>query len=159
MWGGVCGALAAGGLLLVVARLVALRRPQLSVRVLPYVRDVPRLGRGHTAARSMAGELAGVGMADAVVRVAAEAMGRVLGGAVSVRRRLERAGLEKTVHEFRVEQVLWGVTGFVSMAAIGVVRSLAGSGDPLSSALLCAVAFGFGVIGCDVRLSSRVTAR
>ena len=45
-WGGLLGGLAALGLLLVVTRIAVLRRPQLAVRVLPYVRDVPRLGPG-----------------------------------------------------------------------------------------------------------------
>ena len=41
-WGGLLGGLAALGLLLVVTRIAVLRRPRLAVRVLPYVRDVPR---------------------------------------------------------------------------------------------------------------------
>ena len=43
VWGGVLGALAGAGVLLVALRISVLRRPQLSLRVLPYVRDVPRL--------------------------------------------------------------------------------------------------------------------
>ena len=45
MWGAVLGALAAGGLLLVVVRVAAIRRPQLALRVTPYVRDLPQVGR------------------------------------------------------------------------------------------------------------------
>ena len=45
MWGAVLGAGVGVGLLLVVARAPAIRRPQLAVRVLPYVRDLPQVGR------------------------------------------------------------------------------------------------------------------
>ena len=48
VWGGLLGAAAGVGVLLVVTRIAVLRRPQLAVRVLPYVRDVPR--RDQTAA-------------------------------------------------------------------------------------------------------------
>ena len=44
MWGAVLGALAAGGVLLVVVRLQAIRRPQLALRVTPYVRPSTACG-------------------------------------------------------------------------------------------------------------------
>ena len=47
-WGALLGATLAAGLLLVAARVAAVRRPRLETRVLPYVRDLPRL----TAART-----------------------------------------------------------------------------------------------------------
>ena len=63
-----------------------------------------------------------------LLRSAADGVERVLGGATSVRRRLERADIDKTVHEFRVEQVLWGLVGFAVAAAYGVLKAIAGSG-------------------------------
>ena len=45
LWGALLGAVAAGGLLLVVSRVLVIRKPQLAVRVLPYVRDLPQVGR------------------------------------------------------------------------------------------------------------------
>ena len=44
-WGATLGAVLAAGLLLVVARLRPIGRPQLASRVLPYVRDLPQVGR------------------------------------------------------------------------------------------------------------------
>ena len=41
VWGALLGGAAGLGLALVVLRVVVLRRPQLALRVLPYVRDVP----------------------------------------------------------------------------------------------------------------------
>ena len=46
VWGALLGAVAGLGLLLVVLRVSVLRRPQLAVRVLPYVRDVPVRDQG-----------------------------------------------------------------------------------------------------------------
>ena len=63
------------------------------------------------------------------------------------------------MHEFRVEQVLWGVAAFAVAAAYGVIRAVTGSGGTLSSLLLCLVAFALGVIGRDSYLSSQVKTR
>ena len=79
-----------------------------AVRVLPYVRDLPQLGARRTAGRLPAPTSAASGVFGPVLRSAADAVERVLGGAASVRRRLERAGLDMTVHEFRIEQVRLG---------------------------------------------------
>ncbi len=120
-WGAVLGGLGACGLLLVTARVAVLRRPQLSVRVLPYVRDLPM-------ASSRLSPSVHTGRFGVVVRPVADVVERVLGGATSVRRRLERADLDRSVHDFRVEQVLWGVVGFAVAAALGLLRMVTGSG-------------------------------
>ena len=39
-WGALLGLTAAAGLLLVAARVSAIRRPQLAIRVIPYLRDL-----------------------------------------------------------------------------------------------------------------------
>ena len=67
----------------------------------------------------------------------------MLGGATSVRRRLDRAGLDKTVQEFRVEQVVWGLVG-VRRGGVRLLRTLGGDGGVLSSVLLCAIGFASG---------------
>jgi tight adherence protein C len=159
-WGATLGAVFAAGLLLVVARIRVIRRPQLALRVLPYVRDLPQVGR--TPALRVASSSptsAAAGVFGPVVRSAADTVERVLGGAVSVRRRLERAGIDKTVHEFRVEQVLWGLVAFAVGAAYGVLRMLATPGSALSSLLVCAIAFVVGVLGRDTWLTSQVRTR
>ncbi len=160
LWGALLGASAASGLLLAWSRINAIRRPQLAVRVLPFVRDVPQLGRGPALpSLTPASTSAAVGVFGPLLGSAARGVERVLGGATSVRRRLARAGLDKTVHDFRVEQVLWGLVGFVALAAIGLLRSLANPGNAVSSMVLCLLAFALGVIARDNHLSSQVTAR
>jgi tight adherence protein C len=94
-----------------------------------------------------------------LLRSAADGVEAVLGGAASVRRRLERAAIDKTVHELRVEQVVWGLVGFAVAAAYGLVRALGGTGGVASSVLLCLVGFMAGVVLRDNHLSSQVKVR
>jgi len=159
-WGMLFGAVAGVGLVLVVLRIAVLRRPQLSIRVLPYVRDVPRRDAGPALQTlSSSPTTAAAGIFGPLLRSAAELVERVLGGSSSVRRRLQRAGLDRTVQDFRMEQVVWGLAGFAVMAAIGLVRTIGGSGDPVSALVLCALGFGFGVLMRDNRLGAQVKER
>jgi tight adherence protein C len=159
-WGGVLGALFASGLLLIASRVAVIRRPQLAIRVLPYVRDLPQVGRTPVLrVVSSSPTAAAVGVFGPLLRSAADTVERVLGGAASVRRRLQRADLDKTVHEFRVEQVLWGLAAFAIAAAYGVLRGLRDPGGAGLSVLLCLVAFVVGVLARDSHLTSQVTRR
>lgn len=160
LWGAILGAIAASGLLLAVTRIAAIRKPQLALRVLPYVRDLPQVGRTPALRVSSASpSVAAAGIFGPFLRSAANFVERVMGGATSVRRRLERANIDKTVHEFRIEQVVWGLVGFAAFAAFGLLRTLSGSASPLASLVLCGVGFALGVMGRDNRLSSQATAR
>ena len=146
-WGMLLGAVTGAGLLLIGLRVMVLRRPQLATRVLPFVRDVPRRDEGPVMrAVSSSPTSAAAGIFGPLLRSAAELVERVLGGSSSVRRRLERAGLDRTVQEFRIEQVVWGLGCFAAMAAIGLLRTLGGAGSPISALVLCVLGFGFGVL-------------
>jgi tight adherence protein C len=158
MWGGLLGATAAAGLLVVAVRVRAIRRPQLAVRVLPYVRDVPRLDEAGPRV-APAPTSAAAGVFGPALRSAADGVERVLGGATSVRRRLERAGLDKTVHEFRIEQVVWGLVAFAATAAVAIVRMLTHPGSVALWLAACAVAFAMGVLARDTHLTSQVRGR
>lgn len=160
VWGALLGATVGAGLLVVAARVRVIRRPQLAVRVLPYVRDLPQVGRTpQLRVASPSPTSAAAGVFGPVLRSAADGVERVLGGATSVRRRLQRAGLDKTVHEFRVEQVLWGVVGFAVAAAWGVLRMLTQPGAAMSSLLACVLALVVGVLARDSYLTSQVRNR
>jgi tight adherence protein C len=162
-WGGVLGASTSGGALLVVGRLRALRRPRLAVRVLPYLRDLPQLTGPVAVVRPAAAGGAPTSAVAALLgpplRAAADTVERVLGGAASVRRRLARAGLDRTVADFRVEQVLWGVVAFAVVAAGGLLRMLTAPVPPGAWLVVCAIAFVCGVLGRDTWLTSQVRAR
>ncbi|CAM3689558.1 type II secretion system F family protein [Nocardioides zeicaulis] len=158
VWGALLGAVAGASVVLVVARVAVLRRPQLSERVLPYLRDLPQRDQGPLV-RVAAPTSAAAGIFGPVLRRGADLVERVLGGSASVRRRLERAGLDRTVHEFRIEQVVWGLVGFGAAAALGLLRALGGHGSPGSALLLCGLGLAMGVFARDNRLSSQVKER
>jgi tight adherence protein C len=158
-WGAALGALAGTGMLLVIARVAVIRKPQLAVRVLPYVRDLPQAGRTAALRSVPSGRTtAFVGIFGPILASAADAVEKVLGGASSVRRRLDRAAIDKTVQEFRIEQVVWGLVGFAGAAAYSLLRTLGGH-SAFSSLLLCAIGFVGGVIARDHHLGSQVKHR
>lgn len=161
-WGALLGAAGGTGLLLVLARVRAVGRTPLADRVLPYVRDLPQVGP-RPAAPSPTATSPLVGAAVAVygplLRRAADAVEKVLGGATSVRRRVERAGLDLTVHDVRVQQVVWGLVAFGVAAAWGLLRTVGGGADVLAHALVCAAAFVTGVLARDTWLTSQVRDR
>lgn len=156
--GAALGAFAGLGLLLVVARMRAIRRIDLRVRVMPYLRDVRR-PPGHLGGRVASG-VAG-GLAAAALAGAGSRLEAVLGGAVTVRRRLERAGLGGSVADFRVEQVVWGLVGFGAAAAYALLESWTGANpdDVVPLALLCCLGFAAGVVLRDQHLSAQVKRR
>jgi tight adherence protein C len=154
LWGALLGGTAAVGLLVVVARIAMIRRPQLALRVLPYAPDLADSPRPTQSAPSTVGAIFGPFLASA-----AGGVERVLGGASSVRRRLERANLDRTVHEFRIEQVQWGLAGFVVVAAYAVVQALRAPGNAVSGLVLSLVGFAFGVLLRDNRLTAQAVER
>lgn len=156
-WGGVLGGIAALGLLLTAARIAAIRRPQLDVRVLPYLRDLTPSAA--PAAGANGSGSAFVALTGPLLRSAADLVGRVLGGSASVRRRLARAGLDRTVQDFRVEQVVWGLVGFAAAAAYGVVVTLSRPGNPALLTLVCLVGVVGGVLARDQHLTTQVRRR
>lgn len=155
-WGGLLGGVAALGLVLVVVRVTTLRRTPLEARVLPYLRDITVAPSAPTSTEHRNVTAAVFGP---LLRSAAGGVERVLGGAPSVRRRLARAGLDRTVHDFRVEQVQWGLAGFAITASYGVLRAWTDPGNPVALVLICVVGFGFGVLWRDQRLSAQVRRR
>lgn len=160
VWGALLGAVAGAGLLLVGSRIVVLRRPQLSVRVLPYLRDVPRVDETSPLRPVVAAPTsAAAGIFGPLLRQAADLVERVLGGSTSVRRRLQRAGLDRTLQDFRIEQVVWGLVGFAAAAAVVLLRALGGVGSVGSGVVVCLLGFVCGVFLRDNRLSTQVKDR
>jgi len=141
-----------------MATAVGLRRPQLSVRVLPYVRDLPQMSRRPELALQPT-QSALSGLFGPPLRSAADTLERVLGGATSVRRRLERANLSLTVHEFRIEQVVWGMVAFAVTAAFSLVIAMRSPGRTGPLLVVCLVAFVLGVLLRENRLTAQVSGR
>lgn len=153
--GALLGLVLSLGLLLLLAGLPMRRRIGLIDRVGPYVRDAPKPSRLLTVTSQ------DTRIARLVAPVLEEIGGRidvVLGGAESVRRRLQRAGLPADVERFRAEQVLWGVAGAVIGGLVGAVIWLA-SGSPLRGVLFIVVGLGAGIVAKDLHLSRLASRR
>lgn len=147
MTGIVIGALVGvGGALLLLARWD--RSPALIDRVAPYA------GTGHAPRSRHLGA-----PVQALVRRGAQRLDEVLGGAGSVRRRLDRLGSTQSVEQFRTRQLLWGAGGFAAAIGIALVvwtHQQRGAGALL---VVCVCGFALGVIACDQALSRAVRAR
>lgn len=139
--GGLLGGAAAVGLWLIAVGLPKPGHTDLLARVGPYLDQSP--DRRSRPADD------GVTLADLLrrlIRVAGQAVDRLLGGSESVRSRLHRAGLPADVEGFRIQQVIWGSaavflvvllgsvavwTRGVSLPALAVVACSAGLGGML----------------------------
>ncbi len=155
-WGVLLGAGFGTGLLLVLDRVLAARRTPFEVRVLPYLRDLPQL---ESIRPALAPTSAVAGVFGPPLRAAADVVERVLGGAASIRRRLDRANLDLTVHDFRVQQVIWGLVAFVAAAVPSLLVSLRAPDRAIPLLVFCVAAFGTGVLLRENRLTAQVTTR
>jgi len=156
-WGVVLGAFAGLGVWLVVDRLLAARHTSLAVRVAPYLRDLPAttaLRLPPTAPISAFGAVFGP-----LVRQAARVVERVLGGSASIARRLERARLPMSVHEFRISQAAWGLVAFVVTAVPSAALALRSPERAMPLLVMCGCAFALGVLLRENRLTAQVGRR
>lgn len=158
-WGALLGAGTGLGLLLVLRVASTSRRPGLADRVLPYVRDLPGAGRMGAEASTAVPTPAVVAVLGPALQSLAGVLDRLLGGSTSVRRRLERAGLPMTVHDFRVEQVMWGVVAFSGTAVVALLVAMRSPSRTLPLLVLCAIAFVLGALMRENRLTAQVRER
>ncbi len=154
------GAVAGLGGAFMVYALPRNRRPGLEQRLAPYLRDAPKPS--------------GLLLRDAVrtpfptlERILRPVMGdairvldRMLGGVATTRRRLEQAGRQMSVEEFRAEQVLWSAIGLL----VGVISSLLMLADnphrsPILLLVLCLASTLGGVVARDYMLGQEVSKR
>lgn len=152
MTGALIGLVAGLGLWVVVSRVAALRRPDFETRVLRHLPDLPHAGlRPDRPRQGVVDELVGP-----VVRGAAARVERVMGGSTSITRRLERANLDLTLADFRLQQVVWGLTAFAGAAVLAVLAALRTPGRTVPLLVLCAAAFVLGLLLRENRLTAQV---
>jgi tight adherence protein C len=157
--GAVLGGLFGASVLLVVRRLPFLRKPSVDERVAPYLRD---LGGGDVflgVIDSSSPFYAILRLFGPSLRSGATRLERLLGGAGSIRRRLSRAGIERTVEEFRIEQLLWGTAGFGFALVVSLVALSLGVGNPIGMLLFCGLVGVLGVLARDTYLTTQVRSR
>jgi tight adherence protein C len=163
MWavGAGLGVVAAGGVIMAVRAAPPMRPIRLVDRMAPYLGDTPPPSRlldrpsATSAPFTVLRRLFGPALGD-VVRV----VDRVVGGAASVRRRLDGLGGQMTVEEFRVEQVLWGAGAAVAGAVLVLVGEvLRGAINPVLVVLVALAGVVTGLLGRDWWLTRQVGER
>lgn len=155
--GALCGALFSAGAALTWARIPARRRPGLQDRLAPYLRDAAPPSR---LLNPVLGQEASVtALLQPVVRRLAALIDRVFGGAASVARRQQRAGLRADVASFRAEQVTWGTAGALAGVIVGSLAWMRSPGSPLVPLMAVALGAVGGVLACDHELTRRVAKR
>jgi tight adherence protein C len=149
------------GLALAISRTPALRRPKLDDRLAPYLVD-----RRDARRRVLQGErtVTPFPTLERVIRPhlnrAGDLLGRILGGTISVRKRLQQAGADFSVSEFRVEQVIWGLAGFGLAVLVSVMLLAQGIAHSALAMLVFSLAAGIaGVLARDHQLSRQVRDR
>ncbi|MEU8224049.1 type II secretion system F family protein [Kribbella sp. NPDC048915] len=157
--GGFLGALLAVGVLLFVVRMPFLRKPSVDERISPYLRDLgtPDVFVGVVDSRSPIYAI--LRLFGPSLRSAAQRLERILGGAGTIRRRLQRAGLERTIEEFRIEQLLWGTLAFGGGLVISIVATAFGLGNPVGMLVFALILGVVGVLARDTYLTSQVRRR
>lgn len=159
LMGGLVGALFGAGLLVVVRRLPFLRRPTADERISPYLRDLggPEVFVGVVNSGSPFHAI--LRLFGPSLRSGAQRLERLLGGANSIRRRLARSGVERTVEEFRIEQLLWGTVAFGGALVVSVVALSLGTGNPIGMLVFCTLLGVLGVLARDTYLTAQVRRR
>lgn len=152
VWGCLLGASCGLGLWVAGLRVAALRRGSFETRVLRHLVDLP--GPSSPPSTTFGGPWAQV--YGPALGAAAGRLELVLGGATSVRRRIERAGLELTVHEFRVQQVTWGLTSLAGSAAVAVLVAVRSPERVLPLGVLVLAGGACGLLLRENRLTAQV---
>lgn len=155
-FGALLGLLAGVGLLLMYVGLPMHRKPDLCSRIEPYVRDAPmpsrllstptdRLDVNHVLAP--------------LLRRLGGLVDQILGGATSVRFRLERAGQPSDLEGFRAQQALWGIVAMVVGGCYVSLTFVGGDGSPARAIMILLIAFAAGVVARDQMLSRAAEQR
>ena len=140
------------GCWLVLDRVLARGRRSVPGRVLPYLRDLPTTPVAAVRTRPPSAR------AVALTAIAGW-VERILGGSASIRTRLDRAGLRTTVHEFRVEQAVWGLTAFLLCAVPAGLLAARNPDRGPALFITCAAALCLGVLLRENRLTAQVRVR
>jgi tight adherence protein C len=159
--GGLLGMLAAAGAILAVRAAPPMRPVRLADRLAPYLVETAPQSRllarplPASAPFAVARRLFGPALSDVVTR-----LDRLVGGSVSVRRRLRALSSQDSLEEFRLEQVLAGAAGALATATVSLVAGwLRGHVDVVMTVVLAVGGLLGGVLGRDWWLSRQVRRR
>ena len=147
--GAVLGAATGLGLWLLTSRVLAISRGSFESRVVSYLSDMPQLRRSASAGPTGA-------VLRPLLKRAAVVLDRAIGGSMSVHRRLQRAGLDLTVQDFRAQQVTWGVVAFATSAVLAITVAWQSPERAMPLTILTCVSGLAGVMWRDSRLTAQV---
>ncbi|MBV9485881.1 MAG: type II secretion system F family protein [Frankiaceae bacterium] len=154
------GLLAATGALTAIATSPPMRRIRLDDRLAPYLRDVQRPSRLLAEPPPVTPFPTLERLLGPVLRDLAHRIDDVVGGASSVRRRLDQAGRRMTLEEFRMEQVLWGAAGLAFGLLLAAITAMRGSStSPIAFLILAFVLLIAGILLRDRVLTAEVVRR
>ena len=154
------GLLTGAGLCLAASGLPRRRRADLDARLAPYLRDAPRPSRLLASTASLTPFPLVERLLRPVLGNLSAALDRWLGGATSVRRRLDQLGTAMTLEQFRAEQVVWGGFGLAAGLGLALLAVTSGAGTtPVALLVSCALLTALGVLGRDRWLTRQVQQR
>ena len=146
------------GVALMLRRMPAFRQPTLDDRVAPYVGDASPVARSAPSDRTFTPFPTLERLIRPYLSSGADRLERILGGGGPIRRKLSQAGLDITLQEFRVEQLIWGGLGFGAMFVLSLFRVAFGS-NPVLLLLLCGIGLLVGIVARDRFLTRQVKKR
>ena len=156
--GALLGLAVGGGLVLTWSRLPFLRRPTLDARLAPYVGELSAAAAHPDRTRTMT-PLPLERLIRPYLVDGADLLERILGGGMSVRRRLDQSGSALSVQEFRIEQLIWATVGFAAAVGVSLLLIGGGAGSPLLLLACCAACAVGGVVARDHLLTKAVRDR
>jgi tight adherence protein C len=159
--GAALGLMAAVGLVIAIRFAPPMRPIRLVDRIAPYLGEAPPPSKllarpsATSAPFVVVRRIFGPTLGDAT-----EKLDRLIGGSSSVRRRLAGLGVQTTVEEFRVEQIVWATTGTVlGMVVMSLAGLARGSVQPVLIVAAALAGAAFGVLGRDWWLTRQVRRR
>ncbi|WP_441401057.1 type II secretion system F family protein [Arthrobacter sp. 2YAF22_2] len=155
-----CGAVLGGGLWLLLVRLPFLRPISFAERIGPQLRSHATESR---LLRPAPGNVTPFGPLERILRPVFRDWGRAVGrlspGSSALNRRLARAGGTKSSMDFRAEQLIWAVGGFVAAAVAVLLGGAVGRFNPLFAVLIVLGAGLAGFLLRDYTLGGQVRKR
>ena len=157
--GGGMGLVGGLGVVMAVFRAPRWRRPRLTDRLAPYLRDSSRPSRLLADRGAMTPFPTLERIVTPFLSDATRLLERTLGGTGSIRQRLDQAGRGMTLEQFRAEQIVWGATGLLLGTGVGLLLASQGSFRPVPLLVLCALCTLGGVLARDRWLTAEVRRR
>jgi tight adherence protein C len=157
---GLASGLALGlGLWCLVSLVPPLRRPRLTARIAPYVRDVSNQARSMTTRPSSdPAPVLGV-LVSPIVEVGSRVIDTLVGGTEQTERRLRQAGLRWNISEFRARQLVWAAVAAALGVLIAIAAGRSSGASPLLQGVIILVFVVLGVVGRDYLLQRQARSR